>query len=451
MFRAFQYIGNQELLKRKKTLFVCSKRAPMATYEKIFGWVESQTKKDVVMCCNTTELEQEVLKSLLVNEVPTILVVMNRFRGENNVQIQRALAEGRLLIVVMEQTDKKKWSPRDRNYYLINQVADQIVGGYIDKHGSLFPLLVGKKNVETLTHNLVSDIAAEPDKRYQRWTVGEDKTLLRMFYEDYSIHEIKKRLNRTYLAVRERIRAITMPEDVLKGREFEEFVLELLDVKSGKHLLKEWRGDKTLGEVSPENNSYPDFIVEEAETKRSIAIECKWRQTLTPAAMMELFASENLTTYRQFAEESHLPIFIVLGIGGNPCEPDGTYIIPLEKAAFQLTPSKKGPSKLVCEPSQLNTFKRATADAPLCLDEFRTDDAVLLSSTSKEQQPSCIVETRIKHPNAYKPWTSSDDEQLTRLFHEGKSIQELCSIFGRQRGGIRSRLRKFGLIYYISK
>ncbi|MBR2631061.1 MAG: hypothetical protein IKD25_05990 [Bacteroidaceae bacterium] len=93
MFRAIQYIGNQELLKKEKTLFVCSKRAPMATYEKIFGWVESQTKKDVVMCCNTTELEQEVLKSLLVNEVPTILVVMNRFRGENNVQIQRALAD----------------------------------------------------------------------------------------------------------------------------------------------------------------------------------------------------------------------------------------------------------------------------------------------------------------------------------------------------------------------
>ena len=74
-------------------MFVCSKRAPMATYEKIFGWVESQTKKDVVMRCNTTELEQEVMKSLLVNEVPTILVVMNLSRGE-----QRANTEsfGRL-------------------------------------------------------------------------------------------------------------------------------------------------------------------------------------------------------------------------------------------------------------------------------------------------------------------------------------------------------------------
>lgn len=398
MFRTIQYIGNQELLKRRKTLFVCSKRAPMATYERIFGWVESlsawdkddktrtETEKNVVICCDTTELEQEVMKSLLVNEVPTILVVMNRFRDENNVQIQKALAEERLLIVVMQQTDKKRWSPRDRNFHLINQVADHIVGGYIDKYGSLFPLLVGLKKFEALTHNLVSDIAAEPDNLYQRWTVGEDKTLLRMYYEDMGIHEIKKKLGRTYAAIRQRIRAITMPEDVLKGREFEEFVLELLDVKNGKLLLKEWRGDKTLGEVSPENNSYPDFIVEEVETKRCIAIECKWRQKLTPVTMMELFASESLITYRQFSEENRLPVFIVLGIGGIPCEPDTIYIIPLEKASFEFTPSKKDPSKLVCEPSQLNAFKRATTDAPLCMDEFCIDNSLPPSLTSKEKQ-----------------------------------------------------------------
>lgn len=370
MFRIIQHIGNKELLGREKTLFVCSKRAPLATYGRIFGWVESLTKRKVVMCCDTTELEQEVMKSLLVHEVPIILVVMNKFRGENNIQIQRALDDGRLLIVVMEQTDKKRWSPRDRNVYLINQVADHIVGGYIDKHGSLFPLLVDKTNVKVLTHNLVSDIAAEPDRSYQRWTAGEDKTLLRMYYEDYSIHEIKKQLNRSYTAVRQRIRAITMPEDVLKGREFEEFVLELLDVKNGKHILKEWRGDKTLGDVFPGNNSYPDFIVEEAATKRCIAIECKWRMQLTPVAMMELFTSESLITYRQFSKESCLPVFIVLGVGGNPCEPDSIYIIPLEKASFEPTPSKKNPPKLIYEPLLLKTFKRTICDAPLYFEEF---------------------------------------------------------------------------------
>jgi len=370
MFHIIQQIGNKELLQKEKTLFVCSKRAPIATYGKIFSWVESLTEKDVVTCCNTTELEQEVMKSLVVNRVPTILVVMNKFKGENNIQIQKALAEKRMLIVVLKQTNKKRWSPKDRNEFLINTMASHIIGGYINKYGSLFPLLAGKTNFNALTHNLVSNIAAETDRNYQRWTVGEDKTLLRMFYEDYSIHEIKKELNRSYIAVRERIRAITMPEDLLKGREFEEFVLELLDVKNGKHLLKEWRGDKTMGSVSPESNSYPDLPVEDAETKLLIAIECKWRNHLNDASMKDLFLSERLSTYRDFSKEKDLPVFIVLGIGGSPSDPENLYIIPLDKASFEQTTNHSNPSVLLYEPSQLNPFKRSSIDTPLCFDEF---------------------------------------------------------------------------------
>ena len=446
MFRAIQYIGNQELLKRKKTLFVCSKRAPWGAYERIFGWVESLTEKDVVVCCNTSELEVEVMKSLVVNQVPTILVVMNRFREENNVQIQNALKEGRMLVVVMKQMDRRRWSPRDRNEYLISKVADRIVGGYIDKYGSLFPLLSGKTNFEALTDNITSNIAAEPDNSYQRWTVGEDKILLRMFYEDYSIHEIKKRLNRTYLAVRERIRAITMPEDVLKGREFEEFVLELLDVKSGKLLLKEWRGDKTMGDVFPKNNSYPDFLIEEVETKHNVAIECKWRKFLNHSAMMDLFSPEQLTAYQEFSEERDLPVFIFLGIGGEPCEPEDIYIIPLEKATFVMTPSKTNPNALVYEPSQLKPFKRTNINAPLCFDEFSSEYKTIQGAISKDGTPNYIVENRKEHPNAYKPWTQPEEETLIQLFKAGTNTEELCELFARKPGAIRSRLRKLGLI-----
>ena len=440
MFHTIQYIGNQELLRREKTLFVCSKRAPWGTYERIFGWVESLTEKDVVVCCNTSELEVEVMKSLVVNQVPTILVVMNRFREENNVQIQKALKEGRMLVVVMEQTNKKRWSPRDRNAFLIEKV-EHIVGGYIDKYGSLFPLLVGKTNVKALTHNFISDIVTEPDNSYQRWTVGEDKTLLRMYYEDMGIHAIKKQLNRTYLAVRERIRALTMPEDMLKGREFEELVLELLDVKSGKLLLKEWRGDKTLGEVFPENNRYPDLLIEEVETNRCIAIECKWRKYLNHTSMQDLFSPENLSIYHEFSQERDLPVFIVLGIGGTPCDPDNIYIIPLDRAYFVLTPSKTNPEVLVYEPAQLNPFRRTNTDAPLGFKEFHIEKFPPKTNVIKGQKYSSIVGVQNTYPNAYQPWTPNDDEKLIQLFQEGKTIKELSDIFGRKQGGIRSRLK----------
>ena len=48
--------------------------------------------------------------------------------------------------------------------------------------------------------------------------------------------------------------------------------------------------------------------------------------------------------------------------------------------------------------------------------------------------------------NAYLPWEKEADEYLVSLYKEGKSIKELAEIFERQRGAIRSRLKKLGMI-----
>lgn len=79
MFQTIYQQGNPELLNKKKILFMCSKYAPIATYDNTFSWVGSLTKEDCVVCCNTTELEVEVIKSLLVKDIPTILIAMNRY------------------------------------------------------------------------------------------------------------------------------------------------------------------------------------------------------------------------------------------------------------------------------------------------------------------------------------------------------------------------------------
>lgn len=48
------------------------------------------------------------------------------------------------------------------------------------------------------------------------------------------------------------------------------------------------------------------------------------------------------------------------------------------------------------------------------------------------------------YPNAYSPWSEEDDQRLERLFHEGKSIEELMIIFQRNHGSITARLHKLG-------
>ncbi len=63
---------------------------------------------------------------------------------------------------------------------------------------------------------------------------------------------------------------------------------------------------------------------------------------------------------------------------------------------------------------------------------------------------SYMAQQKQKHHNAYAKWTTEDDEQLRNHIEEGLSIQELCCIFGRNEGAIRSRIIKLGLDSSIS-
>lgn len=63
-----------------------------------------------------------------------------------------------------------------------------------------------------------------------------------------------------------------------------------------------------------------------------------------------------------------------------------------------------------------------------------------------QQKPNHILEQRALYANAYRPWSTEDDEKLAQLYNEGKTIAELMAHFQRNRGGIRSRLRKLGLM-----
>ena len=97
--------GNQNLMKREKTLFLCSKMTPIGLYGYVFKWTDSLTERDCIVCFNSTDMESEVLKALLVAKVPTILFVMNRFADVNNIQIEQALKKNRMYIVVLKRDE----------------------------------------------------------------------------------------------------------------------------------------------------------------------------------------------------------------------------------------------------------------------------------------------------------------------------------------------------------
>ena len=178
--KVIQTIGNKSLWQRNKTLFICSKRAPIGTWGKVFDWVDSLTNNDTVVCFNSSEFEAEVLKALLVNKIPTVLVVMNRFRDIYNVQIELALKKNRLLIVELERDEPrgKGSTPFLRNRFIVNQV-NNVVCGYVSRFGSVVLVLGETNNIEYLIGKKDLNMAAEPTEKPFRWTVGEDKRLLR--------------------------------------------------------------------------------------------------------------------------------------------------------------------------------------------------------------------------------------------------------------------------------
>ncbi len=53
-----------------------------------------------------------------------------------------------------------------------------------------------------------------------------------------------------------------------------------------------------------------------------------------------------------------------------------------------------------------------------------------------------IAKMRETHPNAFKPWSTEDDDKLKKLFDEGKKLDDLASEFGRHPGSIHARLKK---------
>ena len=415
--------GNQNLMNREKTLFLCSKMTPIGLYDYVFGWADNLTERDCIVCFNSTDMESEVLKALLVAKVPTILFVMNRFTDVNNIQIERALKENRMLIVILRRDEPrgKGTTPRLRNEYVLS-FCQHVVCGYVNKNGSVFSLLAGRKDVVNLIDKNAYSMAAEPIACHERWTVAQDKMLLRMFYDDMGIHAIHKQLQRSYAAVYARLHSITQPEELIKGREFEDYVLSLFNLQENEELiLQEWQGDKSYGMIRPENNSNPDFVFRYRQNE--FAVECKWRERLSRDWGQDLFPTRRIENYKHFSEVRHMPVTIILGVGGEPCNPELLYKIPLD-----------GISSIISENQSIVNFLHPLL--PFNISKF------LQQEEKTKEKAYTLNEKRRQFPNAYKPWSTEDDKLLVSLHNENRSIKELMSIFKRNEGAIHSRIQK---------
>ena len=99
----------------------------------------------------------------------------------------------------------------------------------------------------------------------------------------------------------------------------------------------EWRSDKYVDGIYAVSNHFPDLEVmyKAGHTQDSFAIECKWRKSFYKNHI-EWAHDYQIENYKKYAKEVILPVFIVIGVGGEPGHPGEVYIIPLDSIQTNL-------------------------------------------------------------------------------------------------------------------
>ena len=95
--------------------------------------------------------------------------------------------------------------------------------------------------------------------------------------------------------------------------------------------VKEWRGDKFTDGIYAESTKYPDIEIEFSlkDTKKLFAVECKWRKGYFQDGI-QWARKEQIFIYKRYSEENNIPVFVVIGVGRYPDNPEDVFVIPLD-------------------------------------------------------------------------------------------------------------------------
>ena len=135
-----EYLGNQELLKLKKTAFLASSTISSETVLRCYDWAtEMRNRGECVVSGFSSKLEQDVLHFLLKGSQPIIIVLARRMYKVVPNELKEPLAQNRLLIIsVSNAIRQSKVTAMARNRYVC-EMADRILFVGVTEQSSLYP------------------------------------------------------------------------------------------------------------------------------------------------------------------------------------------------------------------------------------------------------------------------------------------------------------------------
>lgn len=126
-----------------------------------------------------------------------------------------------------------------------------------------------------------------------------------------------------------------------KGIAFERFVVDLFLKRSKFFAIHDWTNDiyeKRKG-IKVESNKNPDLVIRYKHTDEKIAIECKYRSYYYQnhkfkSQSIKWSNPHQIKQYKEFSRLNDIPVFIVIGVGGEPDKPEDMFCIPLDEAKY---------------------------------------------------------------------------------------------------------------------
>jgi hypothetical protein len=114
-----------------------------------------------------------------------------------------------------------------------------------------------------------------------------------------------------------------------KGRLFENYIIELFN-KRYFRLLKWRKSEKANDILTLFDHFYPDLeLIFAGAKKHKFAVECKWRKEFL-YGKINWAKDRQIYSYEEFEYRFGIPVFIAIGIGGEPSNPEKLFVTPLQ-------------------------------------------------------------------------------------------------------------------------
>jgi hypothetical protein len=118
-----------------------------------------------------------------------------------------------------------------------------------------------------------------------------------------------------------------------KGDDFENYIVTLFNPKAERFLLKEWRSDKIADNgIYALSSHNPDLEFQYIDGSKSyaFAVECKWRSKFQHKEI-DWAKPYQIQNYLSYQEKNKIPVFIAIGVGGKPSQPEQLFVAPLNE------------------------------------------------------------------------------------------------------------------------